>query len=86
MRLETVTRRCVDDATSGRPPWRWPAGSRDAASSERVSEYAGTVQAIVSDVDGGAPEAEALEEAFAESAGEYNMQYHPNVSTMVGSW
>ena len=40
----------------------------------------------MSDVDGGAPEAEALEEAFAEPTGEYNMQYHPNVSTMVGSW
>ena len=61
-------------------------GSRDAANSERVSEYAGAVQAIVSNVDGEAPEAEALGEAFAESTGEYNMRYHPNVSTMVGSW
>ena len=51
-----------------------------------VSEYAGTVQAIVSDVDGRAPEAAALGEAFAESTGEYKTRYHPNVSTMVGSW
>ena len=51
-----------------------------------VSEYAGTVQATVSDVDGGAPEAAALEEAFAEPMGEYRTRYHPNVSTMVGSW
>jgi len=51
-----------------------------------VSEYAGTVQAIVSDVDGGAPEAAALGEVFAEPTGEYRTRYHPNVSTMVGSW
>jgi len=51
-----------------------------------ASEYAGTVQAIVSDVDGGAPEAEALEEAFAEPTGEYSTRYHPNVSTITGSW
>jgi len=51
-----------------------------------VSEFAGTVQAIVSDVDGGAPEAAALGEAFAEPTGEYRTRYHPNVSTMVGSW
>jgi len=51
-----------------------------------VSEYAGTVQAIVSDVDGEAPEADALGEAFAEPTGEYKTRYHPNVSTMVGSW
>ena len=44
-------------------------GSRDAANSERVSEYAGAAQAIVSDVDGEAPEAEALGETFAESTG-----------------
>ena len=61
-------------------------GSRDAANSERVSEFAGTAQAIVSDVDGEAPEAAALGEAFAESTGEYSTRYHPNVSTMVGSW
>ena len=54
--------------------------------SERVSEYAGTVQAIVSDVDGEAPEAEALGEAFAESTGEYSTRYHPNVSTISASW
>ena len=51
-----------------------------------VSEYAGTVQAIVSDVDGGAPEAAALKEAFAEPTGEYSTRYHPNVSTITGSW
>ena len=51
-----------------------------------ASEYAGTVQAIVSDVDGGAPEAAALEEAFAEPTGEYSTRYHPNVSTITGSW
>lgn len=34
-----------------------------------VSEFAGTVQAIVSDVDGGAPEAAALRAAFAEDQG-----------------
>ena len=51
-----------------------------------VSEYAGTVQAIVSDVDGEAPEPDALEEAFAEPTGEYSTQYHPNVSTITGSW
>ena len=34
-----------------------------------VSEFAGTVQAIVSDVDGRAPEPDAPEEAFAESTG-----------------
>ena len=61
-------------------------GSRDAANSERVSEYVGTVQAIVSDVGSGAPEAEALGEAFAEPTGEHRTQYHPNVSTMVGLW
>ena len=85
MKSETVIERCVDDAISGRRPWRWPVGSWDAANSERVSEYAGTVQAIVSDVDGGVPEAEALEEAFAESTGEYSTRYHPNVSTITGS-
>ena len=51
-----------------------------------ASEYAGTVQAVVSDVDGRAPEAEALEEAFAEPTGEYSTRYHPNVSTITGSW
>ena len=51
-----------------------------------VSEYAGTVQAIVSDVDGGAPESEALGEAFAEPTGEYSTRYHPSVSTITGSW
>ena len=51
-----------------------------------VSEYAGTVQGVVSDVDGAAPEAEALEEAFAESTGEYSTRYHPNVSTISASW
>jgi hypothetical protein len=51
-----------------------------------VSEYAGTVQAIVSDVDGEAPEAEALREAFEEDTGEYSTRYHPNVSTITGSW
>jgi len=51
-----------------------------------ASEYAGTVQAIVSDVDGGAPEAEALEETFAEPTGEYSTRYHPNVSTISASW
>ena len=51
-----------------------------------VSEYAGTVQAIVSDVDGRAPEAAALEEAFKEDTGEYGTQYHPNVSTITRSW
>ena len=51
-----------------------------------VSEFAGTVQAIVSDVDGGAPEAEALREAFEEDTGEYNTTYHPNVSTISASW
>jgi len=50
-----------------------------------ISEYAGTVQAIVSDFDGGAPEAEALGEAFAEPAGEYGTRYHPNVSTISAS-
>jgi len=51
-----------------------------------ASEYAGTVQAIASDVDGGAPEAAALEEAFKEDTGEYSTTYHPNVSTITGSW
>ena len=51
-----------------------------------VSEYAGTVQAIVSNVEGGAPEAAALEEAFAESMGEYSTRYHPNVSAISASW
>ena len=51
-----------------------------------ASEYTGTVQAITSDVDGGAPEAAALEEAFKESTGEYSTRYHPNVSTITGSW
>ena len=51
-----------------------------------ASEYAGTVQAIVSDVDGRAPEAEALEEAFADPTGEYSTRYHPNVSTISASW
>lgn len=51
-----------------------------------VSEYAGTVQAIVSNVDGGAPEAAALEEAFTESTGTYSTRYHPNVSTISASW
>jgi hypothetical protein len=51
-----------------------------------ISEYAGTVQAIVLDVDGGAPEAEALGEAFAEPTGEYSTRYHPSVSTITGSW
>jgi len=51
-----------------------------------ASEFAGTVQAIVSDVDGGAPEAAALEEAFKEDTGEYNTTYHPNVSTISASW
>ena len=51
-----------------------------------ASEYAGTVQAIVSDVNGGAPEAAALEEAFKESTGEYSTTYHPNMSTITGSW
>ena len=30
--------------------------------------------------------AEALREAFAESTGEYSTRYHPNVSTITGSW
>jgi len=51
-----------------------------------ASEYAGTVQAIVSDIDGEAPEADALGEAFAEPTGEYSTRYHPNVSTITGSW
>jgi len=40
----------------------------------------------VSDVNGGAPEEEALREAFAEPTGEYSTRYHPNVSTITGSW
>jgi len=51
-----------------------------------ASEYTGTVQAIASDVDGEAPEAAVLEEAFKESTGEYSTRYHPNVSTITGSW
>jgi len=50
-----------------------------------VSEFAETVQAIVSDVDGGAPKEAALREAFAEQTGTYSMTYHPNVSTITGS-
>ena len=51
-----------------------------------ASEFAGTVQAIVSDVGGEAPEAEALREAFEEDTGEYSTTYHPNVSTISASW
>jgi len=51
-----------------------------------ASEFAGTVQAIVSDVDGEAPEAEALREAFEEDTGTYSTRYHPNVSTISASW
>jgi hypothetical protein len=51
-----------------------------------VSEYAGTVQAIVSAVDGGAPEPAALRDAFEEDTGTYSTTYHPNVSTISGSW
>ena len=61
-------------------------GLAGSVSSERISEFAGTVQAIVSDVDGGGPEAAALGEAFAESTGECRTRYHSNVSMMVGSW
>jgi len=31
-------------------------------------------------------ETAALEGAFAESTGEYSTTYHPNVSTITGSW
>jgi hypothetical protein len=51
-----------------------------------VSEYAGTVQAIVSAVDGGAPTPDALRAAFAEDTGTYGTTHHPNVSTISGSW
>jgi hypothetical protein len=51
-----------------------------------VSEYGGTVQAIVSAVDGGAPEPAALRAAFEEDTGTYSTTYHPNVSTISGSW
>jgi hypothetical protein len=51
-----------------------------------VSEYAGTVQASVSAVDGGAPEPDALRDAFEEETGTYGTTYHPNVSTISGSW
>ncbi|PSQ40535.1 hypothetical protein BRD14_08150 [Halobacteriales archaeon SW_5_68_122] len=84
------------EVNGGRPEFAdYPHGNRDLEPIEPfdvllfgmdVSEYAGTVQAIVSDVDGGAPEAEALGEAFAESTGEYGTRYHPNVSTISASW
>jgi len=84
------------EINGGRPDFAgYPHGNRDLEPIEPfdallfgmdVSEYAGTVQAIVSDVDGGAPEAEALGEAFAESTGEYGTRYHPNVSTISASW
>jgi hypothetical protein len=51
-----------------------------------VSEYAGTVQAIVSAVDGGAPTPDALRDAFEEDTGTYGTTFHPNVSTISGSW
>jgi hypothetical protein len=51
-----------------------------------VSEYAGTVQAVVSDVEGEAPKPEALREAFQEDTGTYSTTYHPNVSTISASW
>ena len=50
-----------------------------------VSEYAGTVQAVVSDVDGEAPEPAAMREAFEEDTGTYSTRYHPNVSTISAS-
>ena len=84
------------EINGGRPEFAgYPHGNRDLEPIEPfdvllfgmdVSEYAGTVQAIVSDVGGGAPEAEALGEAFAESTGEYGTRYHPNVSTISASW
>ena len=84
------------EINGGRPEFAgYPHGNRDLEPIEPfdvllfgmdVSEYAGTVQAIVSDVDGEAPEAEALGEVFAESTGEYGTRYHPNVSTISASW
>ena len=51
-----------------------------------VSETAGTVQAVVSSVDGTAPEEVALREAFAEDSGQYSTTYHPNVSSITATW
>ena len=51
-----------------------------------VSEVAGTVQAVVSSVDGTAPEEAALREAFAEDSGQYSTTYHPNVSSITATW
>lgn len=51
-----------------------------------VSEAAGTVQAVVSSVDGTAPEEAALQEAFAEDSGQYSTTYHPNVSSITATW
>jgi hypothetical protein len=51
-----------------------------------ASEFAGTAQAVVSDVEGEAPKPEALREAFQEDTGTYSTTYHPNVSTISASW
>ena len=51
-----------------------------------VSETAGTVQAVVSSVDGAAPEEAALRDAFAEDSGQYSTTYHPNVSSITATW
>ena len=40
----------------------------------------------MSDVDGEAPKPEAMREAFEEDTGTYSTRYHPNVSTITGSW
>jgi hypothetical protein len=84
------------EINGGRPEFgESPFGNRDLGPIEPfdtlvfgmdVSEYAGTVQAIVSAVDGGAPEPAALRDAFEEDTGTYSTTYHPNVSTISGSW
>jgi hypothetical protein len=84
------------EINGGRPEFYGaPHGNRDLEPIEPfdtllfgmdVSEYAGTVQAIVSAVDGGAPEPAALRDAFEEDTGTYSTTYHPNVSTISGSW